>query len=179
MRRKAWLIADEEFGDVDRIPGGILTLATEKRGTKMAMESNEALPSQEQEVQTPEQIVSEFDRLVPILFVADLEAERDFYVQLGFTVSYQGPEFPEFIALACGPIEFGIERKPEFAPELPDRVLAWQLGVTDIETTKHRLTAAEISFSEEWVTPREDWKYRLLHTRTPNGYQLLLEGAKE
>jgi len=29
-----------------------------------------------------------------ILFVDDLDAERNFYVRLGFTVSYQGPEFP-------------------------------------------------------------------------------------
>ncbi|QBD76024.1 VOC family protein [Ktedonosporobacter rubrisoli] len=109
----------------------------------------------------------------------DLEAERNFYVSLGFTVSYQGPEFPDFIALAHGSIEFGIERKQHFASELPDRVLIWQFGIADIEMAKQRLASAGVSFREEWVTPREDWKYRVLHAQTPNGYHLMLEGAGE
>jgi catechol 2,3-dioxygenase-like lactoylglutathione lyase family enzyme len=145
----------------------------------MLEERDEALPHQKNEDSKPENSVPLFDRLIPILFVDDLEAERDFYVQLGFTVSYQGSEFPDFIALASGSIEFGIERKQGFAPEMPDRVLIWQFGVTDIETTKRRLTSTGVSFREEWVTPREDWKYRVLHTYTPNGYHLMLEGAAE
>ena len=136
------------------------------------MEGNEAIQHQDKSVHL-------FDRLIPILFVDNLEAERDFYVRLGFTVSYQGTEFPDFIALAYGSIEFGIERKQDFTPDIPDRVLIWQFGVTDIETTKQLLTSTGCSFREEWVTPREDWKYRVLHTRTPNGYQLMLEGAGE
>jgi hypothetical protein len=120
-----------------------------------------------------------FDRLIPILLVSDVVAERDFYVRLGFAVSYQGAEFPDFIALASGPLEFGIERSQNFASDTPDRVLTWQIGVTDIETAKRRLTSAGVSFREEWVTPREDWTYRVLHTRTPNGYHLMLEGHAE
>ena len=137
------------------------------------------MPTERQEAQKPEKSESLFDRLIPILFVDDLEAERDFYIRLGFTVSYQGPEFEDFIALASGPIEFGIERKQDFAPEIPDRALIWQFGVTDIEIAKQRLTSAGVAFREEWITPREDWKYRVLHTHTPNGYHLMLEGAGE
>jgi hypothetical protein len=66
-----------------------------------------------------------YDRLVPILEVADLQGERDFYVVLGFTVSYEGPEFPEFVALAHGPIEFGIQQDDDFTPKLADRVVQW------------------------------------------------------
>jgi catechol 2,3-dioxygenase-like lactoylglutathione lyase family enzyme len=116
-----------------------------------------------------------YDRLVPILQVADLQAERDFYVALGFTVSYEGPEFPEFVALAQGPIEFGIQHDAAVTPEMADRVLRWQFGVRDIAAAKARLTEAGVAFREEWVTPREDWKYRVLHARTPNGYHLMLE----
>jgi catechol 2,3-dioxygenase-like lactoylglutathione lyase family enzyme len=134
---------------------------------------------QEREASPQEQRTSLFERLIPILFVDDLQAERDFYVILGFTVTYQGAEFPDFIALGHGAIEFGISRREDFAPELPDRVLTWQFGVTDIEMTKQRLTAAGVAFREEWVTPREDWRYRVLHARTPNGYHLLLEGPGE
>jgi catechol 2,3-dioxygenase-like lactoylglutathione lyase family enzyme len=137
------------------------------------------MPVERNEAHKPEKSVSLFNRLIPILFVDDLEAERDFYVRLGFIVSYQGSEFPDFIALASGSIEFGIERKDDFAPEMPDRVLIWQFGVTDIETARQRLTSTGVSFREEWVTPREDWKYRVLHTYTPNGYHLMLEGAAE
>ena len=40
-----------------------------------------------------------FRRIIPILFVSDLRAERDFYLQLGFRVTYEGPEYPYFLAL--------------------------------------------------------------------------------
>jgi catechol 2,3-dioxygenase-like lactoylglutathione lyase family enzyme len=119
-----------------------------------------------------------YDRLVPILLVSDLQAERDFYVGLGFTISYEGPEFPTFVALAHGPIEFGIQHSDAFAPELADRVLAWQFGVRDVEIVKERLTQAGVPFREEWVRAREDWQYRVLHARTPNGYHLMLEEGK-
>ncbi|MBV9711490.1 MAG: hypothetical protein JO011_11350 [Ktedonobacteraceae bacterium] len=126
-----------------------------------------------------EQETSLFERLIPILFVNDLYAERDFYVSLGFTVTYQGTEFPDFIALGHGSIEFGISHRERFTSDLPDHVLSWQFGVKDIETVKQRLASGGITFREEWVTPREDWKYRVLHARTPNGYHLMLEGPGE
>ena len=120
-----------------------------------------------------------YERLVPILQVADLQAERDFYVALGFTVSYEGPEFPTFVALAHGAIEFGIEQREDFTPEIADRVLPWQFGVSDVTAAKAQLTDAGVAFREEWVTPREDWKYRVLHARTPNGYHLMLEEGSQ
>jgi catechol 2,3-dioxygenase-like lactoylglutathione lyase family enzyme len=138
----------------------------------MSTERNETFASQGN-------MASLFDRLIPILFVDDLDAERDFYVSLGFTVTYQGTEFPDFIAIGHGSIEFGIERREGFDSEVPDCVLIWQFGVKNIDTTKQRLTAAGVPFREEWVIPREDWKYRVLHARTPNGYHLMLEGAGE
>lgn len=119
-----------------------------------------------------------YDRLIPILLVGDLEAERDFYVGLGFTISYEGPEFPTFVALAHGTIEFGIQRSDAFAAEFADRVLEWQFGVRDIEVAEECLTRVGAPFREEWVTPREDWRYRVLHARTPNGYHLMLEEGK-
>jgi len=145
----------------------------------MSTEPDETHPQQEADPGAPEESTHLFTRLIPILFVANLEAERDFYLQLGFTLTYQGPEFPDFIALGSGSLEFGIERTQEADPQLPNRVLTWQWGVTDIELAKRRLTAAGVSFREEWVIPREDWKYRVLHARTPNGYHLMLEGANE
>ena len=137
----------------------------------MSAESNEVLIDQ-----AKSSIL--FDRLIPIIFVEDLEAERDFYINLGFTLTYQGTEFPDFIALGQGTIEFGIERRENFASELPERVLIWQFGVKDIEIAKTLLASAGVTYREEWVTVREDWKYQVLRARTPNGYTLMLEGSK-
>jgi len=145
----------------------------------MSIEDHDSLAQQEQDVSPSELKAPLFERLIPILLVEDLQAERDFYVSLGFTVTYQGTEFPDFIALGHGSIEFGISRRESFSSDLPDRVLTWQFGVTDVDLTKQRLTVAGVAFREEWVTPREDWKYRVLHARTPNGYYLLLEGPAE
>ncbi len=116
-----------------------------------------------------------YSRLIPILMVTDLKAERDLYIALGFTVSYEGPEFPTFTALAHGTIEFGFEQREDFTPEIADRALLWQFGVSDVAAAKSRLAEAGAAFREEWVTPREDWKYRVLHARTPNDYHLMLE----
>jgi|SRR5579884_3401650 len=145
----------------------------------MSTEKNEVLANQGKEATPHDEKPSLFERLIPILFVKDLHAERDFYISLGFTVTYQGAEFPDFIALGHGSIEFGISRREHFTSELPDRVLTWQFGVKDIDITKQRLASSGIAFSEEWIIPREDWKYRVLHAHTPNGYHLMLEGPGE
>ena len=50
-----------------------------------------------------------FSRIIPILFVGDLQLERRFYESLGFHVTYEGPEYPYFLALGHGKLEFGIE----------------------------------------------------------------------
>jgi hypothetical protein len=38
-------------------------------------------------------------KLVPILHVEDPDAERRFYEQLGLRTTYEGPEYPGFIAV--------------------------------------------------------------------------------
>jgi catechol 2,3-dioxygenase-like lactoylglutathione lyase family enzyme len=120
-----------------------------------------------------------FSRIIPILFVRDLKAERDFYVALGFTVTYEGPEYPYFISLGHGKIEFGIEWRRDFSPDLVDRVLTWQFGVSDLDLAKKRLEEAGVGYREELMSPSPDWKYRIVHARTPNGYHLLLEEGSE
>ncbi len=120
-----------------------------------------------------------FNRIIPILFVGDLQAERDFYLRLGFHVTYDGPEYPYFVALGHGPVEFGIEWREGFSHRDPDKVLTWQFGIGDIEDAKKRLADAGVRFREELMTPGPDWQYRVLHARTPNGYHLLLEEGSD
>ena len=145
----------------------------------MSMERNEVSTNQGNEAEPQEMKASLFERLVPILFVKDLHAERNFYVSLGFTITYQGAEFPDFIALGYGSIEFGISRRENFTSDIPDHVLNWQFGVKDIDTTRQLLTSSGVTFREELVNPSEEWKYRVLHAHTPNGYHLMLEGPRE
>jgi catechol 2,3-dioxygenase-like lactoylglutathione lyase family enzyme len=116
-----------------------------------------------------------FSRIIPILFVGDLQAEREFYERLGFHVTYEGPEYPYFLSLGNGKIEFGIEWRADFSPAAPDRVLTWQFGVSDLDLARKRLEEAGVRYREELMTPSADWQYRVLHARTPNGYHLLLE----
>ena len=120
-----------------------------------------------------------FSRIIPILFVGDLQAERRFYEALGFGVTYEGPEYPYFIALGHGKLEFGIEWRADFSPASPDRVLTWQFGVSDLDLAKKRLEEAGVRYREELMTPSPDWQYRVLHARTPNGYHLLLEEGSD
>lgn len=144
----------------------------------MSAESRDGLVNHEQDAGSDEKPVV-FERLVPILFVADLPAERDFYVRLGFTVTYQGPEFADFVALGHGSLEFGISRREGFTTDLPERVLTWQFGIKDVDAITRQLATAGMTFREERITPREDWTYRVLHLHTPNGYHLMLEGPAE
>jgi catechol 2,3-dioxygenase-like lactoylglutathione lyase family enzyme len=120
-----------------------------------------------------------FSRIIPILFVGDLQAERRFYEALGFHVTYEGPEYPYFLALGHGKLEFGIEWRADFSAASPDRVLTWQFGVSDLELAKKRLDEAGVRYREELMAPSADWQYRVLHARTPNGYHLLLEEGSE
>ena len=103
-----------------------------------------------------------FSRIIPILFVSDLAAERDFYIRLGFQVTYEGPEYPDFASLGHGSIEFGIERREGFYRGGPDQVLTWQFGVSDLELARKRLIEAGIPVREELMAPASDWKYRVL-----------------
>ena len=72
-------------------------------------------------------------KMVPILHVEDPDAERRFYEQLGLRTTYDGPEYPGFIAVGNDDVEVAVER------------------------------------------PHEDWAYRIVKVRSPNGMEVLLE----
>lgn len=120
-----------------------------------------------------------FTRLVPILRVADLDAERRFYTALGLQVTYEGPEYPDFLAIGTDDIEFGIERGDDFRPEQAPSVVTWQLGVADVDAAADACRAAGLDAELAVHTPAPDWTYRTLHLRSPNGYRVLLEGPRE
>jgi catechol 2,3-dioxygenase-like lactoylglutathione lyase family enzyme len=118
-----------------------------------------------------------FARLAPVLNVRDLAAERAFYQNLGLPVSYEGPEYPDFIAFSTATLDFGIQSAP--ADNDPPSVLTWQIVVTDIDEAMLRCQAAGIAFELENNEPAPGWTYRRLLLATPSGYRLALEGPNE
>jgi len=112
-------------------------------------------------------------KLVPILHVEDPDAERRFYEQLGLHTTYEGPEYPGFIAVGNDAVEFGLSRRPGADP--PTSGLTWQLGVRDVDAAIAACQQAGLRFEVIVERPREDWTYRIVKVSSPNGMEVLLE----
>jgi predicted enzyme related to lactoylglutathione lyase len=118
-----------------------------------------------------------FTKLAPVLNVRDLAAERAFYENLGIPVTYEGDEYPDFVAFGTGTIDFGIQTAP--TDNDPPSVLTWQLCVSDIDAAAERCRTAGIEFETEQNDPAPGWSYRRLITYSPSGYRVALEGPRE
>jgi len=112
-------------------------------------------------------------KLVPILHVPDPDAERRFYEQLGLRTTYEGPEYPGFIAVGNDAIEFGLSRQHGANPAHPG--FTWQLGVHDIDAMIAACEQAGLGFEVTEERPRPDWAYRTVTLHSPNGMEVLLE----
>ncbi len=112
-------------------------------------------------------------KLVPILHVKDPSAERRFYEQLGLHTTYEGPEYPGFIAVGNDAVEFGLSLRPDADPAVSG--LTWQLGVSDADAAIAACEQADISYEVTVERPREDWAYRVVTVRSPNGIEVVLE----
>lgn len=115
-----------------------------------------------------------FNRLLPILFVKDLASEVKFYQNFGFEISYQGEEFPGFMGLRSGAIEFGLEQKDSFDSQKAQESFIWQMDTTSFRRVREICQEHGIAYSE----PRQYWA-RMdgweMTVKTPNGYILQLE----
>lgn len=115
-----------------------------------------------------------FPRLVPIIFVRDLDSEVAFYQSLGFKISYQGEEFPGFVGLECGNFDFGIEEKADFDPHQAAASFVWQMETDSFS----KVIAVCEEQGLEYTQPRcywEEWDSWEMQVQTPNGYTLNLE----
>ena len=112
-------------------------------------------------------------KLLPILHVQDPGAERLFYQRLGLRTTYEGPEYPGFIAVGNDAVEFGLSRHPGADPAAPG--FTWQLGVRDVDAAIAACQESGLEFEVTVERPREDWTYRIIKVRSPNGMQVLLE----
>ena len=115
-----------------------------------------------------------FNRLVPILYVGDLDREVAFYLTLGFEISYQGDEFPGFVGLRNGGVEFGLKERGGFDPEKIVDTFVWQM-----ETASFRAVIAVCEeHGIEHSQPRQYWQAMdswEMQVKTPNDYTLELE----
>jgi hypothetical protein len=112
-------------------------------------------------------------KLVPILHVQYPDAERRFYEQLGLRTTYEGPEYPGFIAVGNDAVEFGLSRRPGAGPAASG--LTWQLGVSDVNAAITACEQSGLTFEVTTERPREDWTYRIIKVQSLNGMEVLLE----
>ncbi len=112
-------------------------------------------------------------KLAPILHVKDPDSERRFYERLGLRTTYEGPEYPDFIAVGNDFVEFGLSRRADADPA--GAGITWQLGVRDADAAIAACEMSNLSFEVEVERPREDWTYRVITVISPNGMTVLLE----
>jgi catechol 2,3-dioxygenase-like lactoylglutathione lyase family enzyme len=116
-------------------------------------------------------------KLLPILHVPDPDAERRFYEQLGLRTTYEGPEYPGFIAVGNDAVEFGLSRRAGTDPATA--AMTWQLGVSDIDAAITICERSGLSYEVVTERPRADWTYRIVTVRSPNGMEVQLEEQPE
>jgi hypothetical protein len=114
-------------------------------------------------------------KLLPILHVQDPHAERDFYLRLGLGLrtTYEGSEYPDFLAVGNDAVEFGLSRRADTDPARAG--LTWQLGVSDIEAVIDACGQADVPFEVTTEHPGPDWSYRIVTVRAPSGMDVLFE----
>ena len=117
-----------------------------------------------------------YSKLIPILPVADVPAERAFYETLGFHLHVDPDEvYPEdqFAALAYGEnILFGVSRADPCEP-LTEQGLYWQIETTDIDAVHELAVSGLLQIVEGPVL--QSWGRRTMTLRSPNGYRVGVE----
>ena len=116
-----------------------------------------------------------FQRLAPIIYVADLAAEVAFYEAFGFAISYRGADFPNFIAVKQGELEFGIEHRPEFSAAETARSFFWQFVVDDLNGAVAICQRHGFAYNPPkcYWEAGDGWS---MEVQSPNGYTVSLEG---
>ena len=109
-----------------------------------------------------------YTRMIPILHVGDVVAERDFYLSLGFAIHVDPDEqYPEtdFAALEAGPsILFGVSASSDFEARTAEARLWWQFETSDIDRVHELARAAAVMIEQPPRT--EDWGRQTLKLRS-------------
>jgi hypothetical protein len=91
----------------------------------------------------------------------------------GLRTTYEGPEYPGFIAVGNDAVEFGLSRRPGAGSAAS--ALTWQLGVSDVDAAIAACEQSDLRFDVSVERPRADWTYRIVKVTSPNGMEVLLE----
>jgi hypothetical protein len=87
--------------------------------------------------------------------------------------TYEGPEYPGFIAVGNDAVEFGISRRVDADPAAAN--VTWQLAISDVDAAIAVCAQSALSFEVVTEQPRADWSYRIIKVRSPNGMEVHLE----
>jgi len=79
----------------------------------------------------------------------------------------------ERLAIGNDHVEFGLSRRPDTYPAAAG--ITWQLGVSDADAAIAACEQSRLSFEVDVERPREDWTYRVIRVKSPNGMTVLLE----
>jgi hypothetical protein len=83
--------------------------------------------------------------------------------------TYEGPEYPDFIAVGNDAVGFGLSRRPDSDPAAS--AFTWQLGVRDVDAAIAAGTEAGLSFEVAVERPREDRTYRVVRSGPRTGWR--------
>ena len=126
-----------------------------------------------------------FPRLLPILTVSDLGAERAFYLAFGLVIEHEVEGFVAFTPPPTPNLDpstallFGLQ---EGAAELSDGIhpldahLLWQIETTDIDEVM--AVAAANQFPIVQPLKKEPWGEWTCSVRSPNGIAVAFEGKR-
>ena len=115
----------------------------------------------------------------PILYVADPDAERDFYTRFGFETIYEGEEFPGFIAVGRDTVRFGLSRNRDVSSPSSYEGVRWQLVVEDVDEIVELCTAAGLTHELIVEERGETHRSRIAKVTSPNGVEVWFEGPNE
>lgn len=115
------------------------------------------------------------------MYVADQYAERSFYELFGFERTYEGEEFPGFLAIRHGQAVIGLQRA---SPEQPayTQGLRWQFELdTAHQVDEVIATCRQHDLEHEVATERGGDRFytRLVSVTSPSGITVWFEGPNE
>jgi hypothetical protein len=115
----------------------------------------------------------------PILYVADPWAERDFFTLFGFETVYEGPEFPGFLALAQGPVRFGVSGNRDLPAGGGHEAVRWQFVVDDVDEVLATCAREGVEAEVTVETGGDTHRARIVVVTSPNGVPVWFEGPNE
>jgi hypothetical protein len=120
-------------------------------------------------------------QLHPIMYVADQYAERSFYELFGFERTYEGEEFPGFLAIRHGEAIIGLQCASPGQPAYTQG-LRWQFELTSAhEVDEVIATCRQHALPHEVITERGGDRFltRLVTVTSPSGITVWFEGPNE